>query len=1175
MLMKTKARNAALLAAALATTIFSFSAEKPLWRIGQFNASSGEFRSERTIDFTRPDSDLTYVVGSNSEKDWYRFQPGPANGITGGRVHPITLKFTLNQPPRGVYHLKIAMLYETPRLSFLKLDVNGHAGFFYFHPKLDFNAGDWEGTFVPQTSTDEKTIAIPADYLRQGENTFVFTAMDDPSTPQMSLGGIAPGITGLVYDALAFSQDPDAHYDTHAFSARIEPTIFYRNEDSYGPIEIVEVFTQVAQLPKSGSVELQIGDRKDKKEFSTTNDFGEQRFEFEILEWQGSADATVHEGEFTSAVTKIAPAKKWTVAIIPHEHLDVGFTDYPAKVAELHSQSIDAAEDLIRKTPDFRWTLDGSWVANQYLSGRSAEARQHFLDHVRNGSIVIPPEFANQHTGNASLEALAESLYNQHRLAHEFNLPTADAAQIVDVPSYTWAYASVLHDAGIKYLIAASNGWRAPITLLGRWNEKSPFYWEGPDGSRVLMWYSRAYLQAHTLFGGPWQVEAVRDALPVFLEAYTRPDYTANTAIVFGTQLENTALAKEQSEIVAAVTRQYTWPKLEFSTVHSAMQQIEHEWRGEIPVYRGDFGPYWEDGYGSDAAFTAIHRENQHRIATAEIMGSAASTLDPLVRPDESKLNDAWLNELLYDEHTWTYVGATTQPQNHQSEDQIALKESRVTRARNDIDETIQRRWAQLEALVKPKENSIAVFNSLNWPRSGIVETDLPEGSELIDASNGSPVPAEILWKGKGIPLPGFGPGNIRVKFLAVDVPAIGYKLYTIKPAQKSARNDKAIQGNIVENRFYRLTLDVASGSIASIFDKQLGRELVDQSSPYKFGAYIYVTGGDDYPDNSLYRFGAGLKPPVLAPHQAQSGRIVSAKKTPLGLEIELESSDTNTPSIRTEILLPDSEKQILLAYHLHKDRVLTRESAYIAFPFAVDNPQFTYGSQSAWVNPAKDDLPGGSREWYLPTTWAAVYNQQVASAIVPIDAPLVNFGDIVRGNWPADFQPKSSTIFSWLMNNYWGTNFPAWQGGDFTFRYAVTSNPRLDPEPFTRFASNALVPLERDDVAGSSDSGPLPAQQANLLTIDTPNVSLVTWKRAEDGHGTILRLQETAGQAASIAVHSEFLNFQHAWLCNLLEDNQSEIALHGDTLEVPVKPFQVLTLRLDTAPRSQQGSAR
>jgi hypothetical protein len=1142
-------------------------AEQIIWKIGTFNHSSGEFR-DQGINYADPKSDLTFVVGRSKDGDWYRFQPGPANSMTGGRLHPYTLNFTLKDAPRGVYHLKVAILYEMPRLSFLRLEVNGHSGFFYFHPKLDFSAGDWEGTFVPQTSTDEKMIAIPGTWLRQGENTFVFTAIDDPATPQTSSGAIAPGHTGLIYDALELTQDPSATYDDQAFTGRIEPTIFYRATRN-GTTETIDVFASGAVLPKKGTMELQLGGTKFEKQFSTEADFGELRMSFDAPEWNGVVDATVRL-EALTASAKIEPAKKWTLAIIPHEHLDIGFTDYPAKVAELHSQSIDAAIGLIQKTPNFRWTLDGSWVANQYLNGRSAELREQFLQRVRDGSITIPPEFANLHTGNASWEALARSFYNQRQLAREYKLPVGDAAQIVDVPSYTWGYASVLYDAGIKYFIAASNSWRAPVMLLGRWNEKTPFYWEGPDGGRVLMWYSRAYLQAHTLFGGPWQIESVRDALPVFLQAYTRPDYTASTAIIFGTQLENTPLAKEQSEIVATVSREYVWPKLEFATVHSAMAQIEKEWKGEFPVFRGDFGPYWEDGYGSDAAHTAMHRENQHRIVTAEVLGSAVSSIDPRVIPDRSMLDDAWWNELTYDEHTWTYVSATTQPEHHQSEEQIALKRFRATRAHYDIDESIQRGWAQLEALVHPKDASIAVFNSLNWPRSDIIETDLPEGSTLVDATTGSELPIEVLWKGTGIPLPGFGPGSVRVRFLAADVPAIGYKLFTIK--RRSAHSGKSanIQGDVFENDFYRVTIAPATGAIASIFDKQLGRELVDQKSPYKFGGYLYVTGGDDYPQNSLYRFGAGLNPPTLTIHPAQSGRLVRAKRTSLGIVISMRSTSTNTPSIDTEILLPSTQKLILLTYRLHKDRVLTREGAYMAFPFAVDDPQFTYGSQTGWVNPARDELPGGSREWYLPTTWAAVYNSQVTGAVVPLEAPLMNFGDIVRGAWPSEFKPKSSTIFSWLVNNYWGTNFPAWQGGDFTFRYAITSDAHFDPVALNHFGWSALTPLECDDVAASTDTSVLPNQQAALLSISNPTINLLTWKLAEDGDGTILRLQDASGQASQFNISSKYLKVDQAWSCNLLEDDQAQLPLKTDAAAVSITPFQVITIRIRTSPRQE-----
>jgi hypothetical protein len=1166
-----KAAMAVLLTAA--TLPAAHATEKTLWKIGNFDGSSGEFKSQ-DIDYSDPKSDPVFEVGRSRDSDWYRFQPGPANGIAGGRLHPFTVKFVLNDAPHSVYHLRVAILHETPRLSFMQLGVNGHSGFFYFHPKLDFRAGDWEGTFVPQTSTDEKEIAIPANWLRKGENTFVLTAIDDPATAQMSLGAIAPGHSGVIYDALELMQDDAEQYDANRFTAQIEPTIFFR-ETKAGIVELVDVFLSASKLPASGSVELRVAPHSFSKPFSTKSEFGEARVEFEVPEWNGSTDATVRMGERSTATAKIEPAKKWTVALIPHEHLDIGFTDYPAKVAELHSQSIDQAMGLIHKTPDFRWTLDGAWVADQYLNGRSEEARQQFCEHVRNGSIVIPPEFANQHTGNASWEGLTRSLYGQHHLAREYKLPPADAAQIVDVPAYTWGYASVLHDAGIKYLVAASNSWRAPVMQLGRWNEKSPFYWEGPDGGRVLMWYARAYLQAHTLFGGPWRMESIRDSLPVFLQAYTRPDYTASTVIIFGTQLENTPLANEQSEIVSSFNHEYAWPKFEFSTVHSAMQQIEREWKGNIPVFRGDFGPYWEDGYGSDATHTAIHRENQHRIATAEIMGAAVSSIDSRVLPDKARLDDAWRNELLYDEHTWTYVSATTQPEHHQSEEQIALKGARVSRARDDINESIQREWAQLEALVRTKDNSVAVFNSLNWGRSGIVETDLPDGAALVDPSTGAEVPTEILWKGKGIPLPGFGPGNVRVRFLAAAVPPVGYKLYTIKAVGKEPAVTKKIQGNILENEFYRVTLDSSSGAIASVFDKQLGHELVDPSSPYKFGQYLYVTGGDDYPNNSLYRFGAGLKPPALSVHPAESGALLSARNTPIGIVATLRSSAANTPSIQTEILLPHSEKHILITYHLHKDRVLTRESAYVAFPFAVTAPEFTYASQAAWVNPAKDELAGGSREWYLPTTWASVYNPQVTATVVPLDAPLVAFGDIVRGEWPADFKPKSSAIFSWLMNNYWGTNFPAWQGGDFTFRYAITSNAQFNAQSMTRFGLEALTPLEHDDFSGSQDASLLPDREGSLLEITNPGATLLTWKRAEDGDGTILRLQDTMGESLNIKIHSQYLTFERAWLCNLLEDNQSELKTESGDLNVPIKPFQVLTLRLRTTQRITQGDAK
>ena len=172
-----------------------------------------------------------------------------------------------------------------------------------------------------------------------------------------------------------------------------------------------------------------------------------------------------------------------------------------------------------------------------------------------------------------------------------------------------------------------------------------------------------------------------------------------------------------------------------------------------------------------------------------------------------------------------------------------------------------------------------------------------------------------------------------------------------------------------------------------------------------------------------------------------------------------------------------------------------------------------------------------------------------------------------MRGTWPADFSPRSSTIFSWLINNYWGTNFPAWQGGDFTFRYAISSASRFDPASLNRFGWNALTPLEKDDVAASTDKNVLPNNQASLLSVSNPKGNLLTWKVAEDGDGTILRLQEAAGEVTQFTISSKYLKLEQAWLCNLLEENQSPLQSTPEGVSVSLQPFQVITVRLHTSP--------
>jgi alpha-mannosidase len=244
--MRLVVRNAWLLLVLAMTTRPCLAQERLIWQIGTFDHASGEFRA-KSDDYTNPKLDPVYRVGSTAidkkkdSEDWQRFQPGPANGMAGGREHPFTILFDLHDPATGVFHLKIAVLYETPRLSHLRIDLNGHAGAFYFHPQLDYGAGDWEGTFVPQTSTDSKTIDLPAKWFQPSNNRLVLTALDEPSTVENSLGSIALGHSGLVYDALQLTQDTAATYTNDRITTNVQPSIFYRTPSVGSPEATEEI----------------------------------------------------------------------------------------------------------------------------------------------------------------------------------------------------------------------------------------------------------------------------------------------------------------------------------------------------------------------------------------------------------------------------------------------------------------------------------------------------------------------------------------------------------------------------------------------------------------------------------------------------------------------------------------------------------------------------------------------------------------------------------------------------------------------------------------------------------------------------------------------------------------------------------------------------------------------
>jgi hypothetical protein len=324
---------------------------------------------------------------------------------------------------------------------------------------------------------------------------------------------------------------------------------------------------------------------------------------------------------------------------------------------------------------------------------------------------------------------------------------------------------------------------------------------------------------------------------------------------------------------------------------------------------------------------------------------------------------------------------------------------------------------------------------------------------------------------------------------------------------------------------------------------------------------------GADKPRNTALEYKPTLPRPDLEPHGAGGGRLISVLKTAFGTVAKMESTAVNTPCVQTEVILFDAQKKIEFINRVNKTKVYTKEAVYFAFPFAMDRPEFRYEIQNGFVNPARDIMKGGNLEWFSVQHWVAADQDNVSAALVPVDGHLVTLGDIVRGAWPKEFGNRKGTIFSYLMSNYWETNWPAGQGGDYTFRYAVTSGRNLSPGALSRLGWEEMAPIEINEITSEDKAvappRPLAAKESSFLQVDQPNVVLVTWKRAEDELGTILRFVEVNGEPSTVKVEVPILNLQSGWICNAMEKNQQPLAVSGHSLQFPVKPFGIVTIRV------------
>lgn len=1130
----------------LAAVLARAESPKAVWQIGVVDHNGQEFAlagEHQAYQKTFP-KDVTFTVGTSDPKaDWSAIQPGPSDAWAGSREHPFAIAFDMAAEPAGGYVFRIDILDTqsavTPKL---RVDVNGTAGVFGIHR----GAGDV--ALIDPAKAKPQTLSIPIhpSLLHRGQNRITLTAIDG---------------SWVLYDALALNEKGDGAMSVEIAAA---PTILFVRRDNRS-MQLVHV--RLAGLAPKEQVPLtvQVGDEKfDVMLAAPTLGPVEQDVPVPPVETPTKVTLSVPAGADKATMTfDLKPQKRWHIFCAPAAHTDIGYTHVQADVIAVHNRNTDLAIRLCEQFKDYKWNLESSWAAQMFRRDRFDEQWDKLMDLARQQRIGIEAGYLNMLTGLCSGEELIRNMYYSARLHREAGVPF-DSLTLTDAPSHVWSIPTILASAGIKYLSVGINQTRAPI-LRQNLHHKSPFWWEGPDGQKVLTNFSDGYAQAGRIaLGAP--VEDMRRAIEGYMTWWNnRPDYAFDAILLHGAYGDNQKIGEAIAQGQAAWNAKYEYPQIHLCRLADYFQHVQKGFADKIPTIRGCGGSWWEDGAGSTAKQTGVNRVAHNHIVAAEMLWAAAAMGGLKSEFPQATFDRIWDNILLYDEHTWGAHNSISEPWKDFAQEQWAVKAAYATSAGEEADRLVANGLRGLARRINAPAGAIIVFNPLNWKRTDVVRVQIPVGQTVYDETG--PLPTQKVREIGAVD---------EVAFIAKDVPAIGYRCYrTGIEVRGIAKVGAELKGNVFENEFYRITFGEKTGAIKSILDKQTGKELVDASSPYELNQVLYASCS---PQSRVYDWNTPWPAPKLEIEKITNARIGPGGANDVYASARAVGRGKMIEEINCEVILYDHIKRIDFIDRINKKSTFDpheakptydkKESLYIAYPFAAGaKPEFRYEIGGGSVRPNVDHLPGGCRDWLSVQNWISVAGDGIGVAFCPIDTPLVSLTDMWRGEWSEEWPIKNGTIMAWAMNNYWMTNYKACQDGWFEFRYSITSDAQMPEAQAAHFGWESASPMlaVRVDVGGK-DMPSVPS--ASFCQVSDPGVIVSTVKRADDGKGLIVRLLEVAGgPEREVGVSCSWPGVftpAKATACDAVEMNKGPLTMADGAVKVKVGKHAIVTVRFE-----------
>ena len=800
-------------------------------------------------------------------------------------------------------------------------------------------------------------------------------------------------------------------------------------------------------------------------------DFGLTRLELEVPAADSPTAVPLSfelDGQRYETELRIEPVQALDLYLIHHTHLDIGYTHVQDEVERLQWAHLEEAIELGRASEDapegarFVWHPEGSWAVESYLATRVASKRESLLEAIRRGWVHIDGLYANLLTGLATGEGLVRTLQPSREITGEAGVPL-ESAMFSDIPGMTWGVVPTLAQAGIRYLSIGPNRGHRIGSFLDTWADR-PFWWESPSGQeRLLTWvHGGGYSIFHTGLGYEHLEKRLDEELVLAyadtLAARGWPHGIAGLRYNIGS--DNGPPDSTLSAAVAAWNERHVTPRLVIASVPELFGELEERAGVDLPVYRGDLTGYWEDGAGSSARETAMARRAAESLVQTEALAALTGARLP-----EAELEAAWRDVLLFLEHTWGSWNSISEPE---AEFTLSQWERKRAFAEDAADQARRLRQRALgagteEGARPPGAPELEILNSSPWDREEIfvLPPDRAASIGSLRTGTGSDVATQRLADGSlaiasGV-VPGWGSRRL------------GVRTRSDAEAPRPAAVESA--GAELDNGTVRLGFDPGSGDLVSLMVHEDGRELVPAGE--SFGDWLYVPGRD--PVTSRNAGGGTLRITDDGPLVWTAVVTRAAPGTEAGLE--------------TRFRLFAGSDRIEILHRFEKTSVLEPEAVLLRFPLAAERSEIVVGGAWGPWRAETDQLPGANRNYVTMERWADLHDETGGIQLVSVDVPGIQLGSVGTDATVAGWRESvdsAPVLYSYVMNNYWETNYRAAQDGPHDLVYMLRPHGGFDDAAAERFAIQVAHPLLVREVETEAPAASLPFQSVAERSVVT-----------------------------------------------------------------------------------------